>query len=344
MRRSRGFTLVELLVVIAIIGILIALLLPAVQAAREAARRAQCTNKIKQVGLALHNYHDTYRMFPAAGRGANQATSAGPPATTAPPNGEKKGSNGLASLLPYMEQQAVYETLEFGACFTNWSGSNPGTRVGDAGTNGNAAASETEVAAFLCPSDIYANKASRSLTGTNYGPATGFSGAKTNYDFVTDANYMFYSYKWKQRVRTTPSTERMFGWDSDCRMADVLDGTSNTFMVGETTGYHVNGRAFAWAYRGWVMCGVDPAYANSPTYGGINVWHQPWITATWQSPPFIPYKGRARSWWCAAASFHPGGCNFVMADGSVHFVSETIDFSMLVALSGIGDGRVVTVP
>jgi prepilin-type N-terminal cleavage/methylation domain-containing protein/prepilin-type processing-associated H-X9-DG protein len=329
-----GFTLVELLVVIAIIGILIALLLPAVQAAREAARRTQCTNHVKQIGLALHNYHDSYNSFPAFGWGANQHTPG------VPPNNEKKGSSGLATLLPYLEQPALYDKLDFRQCFTNFPGNNPGTLVGDAATNGNAAASQIELSPFVCPSDNTRNQ-EHALSGFHYGPATGFTGSKTNYDLVTYANHVFQSYRWKQ---ITNRTERMFGWESDCRMGDVKDGTSNTFMVGETTKYHVNGRAFAWAYRGWVMCGVDPAYANSPIYGGINVWHQPWIHPTWASPPFVPVTGRARSWWCAAASLHPGGCNFAMADGSVHFIPQTIDFPVLVALSGIAEGTPVNVP
>ncbi|NLX96367.1 MAG: DUF1559 domain-containing protein [Rhodopirellula sp.] len=336
-RAKRGFTLVELLVVIAIIGILIALLLPAVQAAREAARRAQCTNKIKQIGLALHNYHDSYQMFPAFGWGANQNSPG------APVNGQKKGSSGLAALLPYLEQQAVYDKLDSRQCATNFAlGTSTGTVVGDAATNGNAAASENELDAFLCPSDSTGNRDEWTLAGSYYGPATtGFTGSKTNYDLVTYANHVFSSYRWKE---VSITTERMFGWESKCRMADVKDGTSNTFMVGETTRYHANGRAFAWAYRAWVMCGVDPAYANSTTYGGINVWHQPWIAATWQNPPYVPIRGHARSWWCPAASLHPGGCNFVMADASVHFISETIDFPMLIALSGIRDGTPVSIP
>ncbi len=337
-RGKTGFTLVELLVVIAIIGILIALLLPAVQSAREAARRIQCTNKLKQIGLALHNYHDSYQMFPAFGWGANQHT----PGAAA--NGEKKGASGLATLLPYLEQQAVYDKLDFRQCFTNWAGNCTGTLVGDAATNGNAAASELELDAFLCPSDPTGNRDEQTLAGTNYGPATGRTGSKTNYDLVTYANHVFSSYRWKQVALGPPSTERMFGWESNCRIAKVTDGTSNTFMVGETTRWHSNGRAFAWAYRGWVMCGVDPAYTNNPRYGGINVWHQPWIDPTWQSPPYVPIRGHARSWWCPAASLHPGGCSFVMADGSVHFISETIDFPALVALCGIGDGTPVSVP
>ncbi len=146
MRRSRGFTLVELLVVIAIIGILIALLLPAVQAAREAARRSQCANNMKQIALALHNYESTFKMYPAAGRGYGMCPGM-------PANGEVKNSNGLVSLLPYVEQAALYDRFDHRLAYSVHNYRSSGTVVGDAATNPNFALSETILAAFLCPSD-----------------------------------------------------------------------------------------------------------------------------------------------------------------------------------------------
>ncbi|MBM4002549.1 MAG: DUF1559 domain-containing protein [Planctomycetes bacterium] len=338
---SRGFTLVELLVVIAIIGLLVALLLPAVQSAREAARRMHCTNNIKQIALALHTYESSHGALPAAGRGANQGYNT-------PLNGEIKGTNGLVALLPYLEQKPIYDRFNRDQACSQYTGYTPipnAALVGDPALNGNAALSETEISVFLCPSDPYARRnAERSLEGWHYGPAPGIRSAKTNYDFVTDSYWMFLNYTWKEVQRGNRPSERMFGWESECKFADVLDGSSNTFMLGETTGYHVNGAAFAWAYRGHVMCGVDPVFADSPSYGGINVWHQPWIHPSWQSPPFTPFPGRARSWWCPAASLHPNGTHFAMGDASVHFVHQNVEFAALGYLTRMMDGQTSEIP
>ncbi|MEO8497569.1 MAG: DUF1559 domain-containing protein [Planctomycetota bacterium] len=332
--KRKGFTLVELLVVIAIIGILVALLLPAVQAAREAARRMQCSNNMKQLGLALHNYADTHRKFPAFSRGYGGCVGNAV-------NGEIKNMSGLVSLLPYIELQNVYDQFNLEQAFSENPGAPQratGVVVGSPVTNGNAALAELELQAFVCPSDN--NPQRGRLTGSYYGPAAGFSGAATNYDFITDCGREFGVCN--GYVAANPATKRMFGADTNTQMRDVVDGLTNTFMVGETTKFHVNGAAFAWSYRAWVMAGIDPIYSGNN--GGINVWHQPWITATWQSPPFVPFRGRARSWWCSAASLHPGGCQFVMGDGSVHFVSETIDRLTLGNLSYIADGTPVQLP
>ena len=328
--KRRAFTLVELLVVIAIIGILIALLLPAVQAAREAARRSHCANNMKQIGLALHNYFDSYKAFPAAGRGYGMCTGT-------PVNGEVKNSNGLVAILPYMEQQPLYDQFNHEEAYSDSNIRSGGTVVGDPATNGNAALSEQVLQAFICPSDNNGPK-DRTLVGIHYGPARGFTGAATNYDFITSAWTDFSNCN----SYMTSTNKRMFGEESATRMAEVTDGLTNTFMLGETTKYHVNGRAFAWAYRAWVMTGVDPY--PSARDAGINLWHMPWVHPTWASPPYTPVSGRTRTWWSAAASLHPGGCQFALGDGSVRFVSETIQKSMLNNLARMADGQVVAVP
>lgn len=332
--RQRGFTLVELLVVIAIIGVLVGLLLPAVQAAREAARRMQCSNNMKQIGLALHNYADAHQKFPASTQGYGGCVGNAV-------KGEIKNVNGLVALLPFIEQQNLYEQFNLDQAFSINSGASQratGTVVGDPATNGNAALASLVLTAFNCPSD--SNPAIGRLEGTYYGPAPGFSGAATNYDFIVNAGTEFAtcnSYKSADSL-----TKRMFGGDVNTRMAHVTDGLSNTFMVGETTKYWANGAASAWSYRAWVMSGIDPFY--SAGYGGINVWHQPFVDPTWQSPPYMPVRGRARSWWCAAASLHPGGCHFAMGDGSVQFITESIDTPTLMHLTMISDGAVVSLP
>ncbi|QDV15157.1 hypothetical protein CA51_50690 [Rosistilla oblonga] len=332
--KRRAFTLVELLVVIAIIGILVGLLLPAVQAAREAARRMQCGNNMKQLGLALHNYVDTYQKFPASSRGYGGCVGNAV-------NGEIKNASGLVALLPYIELQNVYDQFNHEEAFAVTSSGQraTGNVIGDPATNGNATIAELELDVFACPSD--SNPIKGRLVGNHYGPAPGFSGAATNYDFIVAAGPEFGTCN--SYATTNSTTKRMFGGDVNTRMAEVIDGLTNTFMVGETTRYHVNGAALAWSYRGWVMTGVDPYYTSAAN-GGINVWHQPWISPTWQSPPFTPIRGRARSWWVASASLHPGGCHFVMGDASVQFVSETIDKPTLLNLTVMSDGQVATLP
>ncbi len=330
-RQPRAFTLVELLVVITIIGILIAILLPAVQAAREAARRAHCSNNMKQIGLALHNYYTTYNAFPAAGRGYGMCNGT-------PANDEIKNSNGLVSLLPYMEQQAIYDQFNHSEAYSNFKasryGPNTGTVVGDPGTNGNAAASETVLEMLVCPSD----NTERRLAGGHYGPASGFTAAATNYDFIVRGRAEWRNCNsYNDPILNPKSNKRMFGEESATTMAQVKDGLTHTFMLGETTKWHQNGCAFAWAYRGHVMVGIDPYYdaANA----GINLWHMPWVDPGWQSPPYSPVTGRVRTWWSPAASLHPGGCHFAMGDGSVRFVSETIEKLMLKYSACMADGK-----
>ncbi len=329
--RRTAFTLVELLVVIAIIGILVALLLPAVQSAREAARRMQCSNNMKQIALAVHNYHDTYRSLPAAGRGYGMCNGT-------PANGEVKNSNGLVGILPFLEQQSLYDKFNHSEAYSASNIRSAGTVVGDPTTNGNADLSQTVLSVFLCPSDNNGPK-TRTLVGVHYGPAPGFTGAATNYDFITSA---FTDFSNCNSYANSGIDKRMFGEESANRFAAVTDGLTNTFMLGETTKWHENGRSFAWAYRGWVMTGVDPYPSASDA--GINLWHMPWVHPTWQSPPYSPQRGRTRTWWSAAASLHPGGCQFALGDGSVRFVSDTIQKSMLNNLSRMSDGEVVDLP
>jgi len=150
-RRSlQGFTLVELLVVIAIIGILIALLLPAVQAAREAARRSQCVNNLKQIGLAAQNYHDTHRVFPPAG--LNYGALGAVP--TVMPN-NIMNTSGFVLMLPFLEQQPLYSRYNQNASASDsiYNGAKAGSTIAGTPTGGNDAIAATQLPAFLCPSD-----------------------------------------------------------------------------------------------------------------------------------------------------------------------------------------------
>jgi prepilin-type N-terminal cleavage/methylation domain-containing protein/prepilin-type processing-associated H-X9-DG protein len=340
--RRRGFTLIELLVVIAIIAVLVGLLLPAVQKVREAAARTSCQNKMKQIGLALHNYESSFGVFPSAGKGYSWCASA----AGGPGDSQIYNSNGLVVLLPYLEQEALFRKFNLNeasaktgdAAGSPWQNKNAtlASVVGDPTTNGNGAIASTVVQAFICPTDL--NNPLGRLSGIHYGPGgTGSSlqGAATNYDFITSDTDFSICNNWK-----TSTVRRMFGENSATKMVAVTDGLSNTFAVGETTKYHVNGAAFAWAYRTWVMTGIDPGTSNP----GINLWHLPSVHPTWQNPPYTPIPGRTRTWWGAAASMHPGGCNFVMGDGSVRFVNEQTDGTTLERLCTMAGGEVVTLP
>ncbi len=341
--RHVGFTLIELLVVIAIIAILIGLLLPAVQKVRDAASRMACSNKIKQIGLALHNYESANQVFPPAGRGYSWCGSA----AGGPGDSQIYNSNGLVLLLPYLEQEALFRQFNLNEA-SAMTGNNPGSPwqnqnatlasvVGNPNTNGNGAAASTVVTAFLCPAD--SNPALGRLAGIHYGPGgagSSLQGAATNYDFITSDTDFSRCNNW----RTAGAQQRMFGENSATKMVTVADGLSNTLMVGETTKYHVNGAAIAWAYRTWVMSGIDPATSDP----GLNLWHLPHVHPTWQNPPYTPMPGRIRTWWAAAGSMHTNGVNFALGDGSVRFITQSIDTTTLAGLCTMAGGETVSVP
>jgi prepilin-type N-terminal cleavage/methylation domain-containing protein/prepilin-type processing-associated H-X9-DG protein len=328
-RVLRAFTLVELLVVIAIIGILIALLLPAVQAAREAARRAQCSNNLKQLGLALHNYHAAFRSFPPAGIGYGWCTypeSGGAPIVL--------NVNGILMLLPYLEQQPLYDKYNKKQCACNAMYGNTGccgpcsavgVLAGDSVASGNAAVVSTRLTVLACPSDNGDPFLPESSPHYGVKPGSGYLGAKTNYDFST--SYRYDCNAWSQE---SASSRRMFGENSTTRISDVSDGTSKTIAMAETVYDVYNGRCAAWGYRGWVMVGIDVGGY------GFNQWAWPGIIAN-------PRRGQLRSWG-HAGSLHPGGANILMADGSTHFFSEVTDSVLLVRLSTMAGGEVASVP
>jgi prepilin-type N-terminal cleavage/methylation domain-containing protein/prepilin-type processing-associated H-X9-DG protein len=322
-----GFTLVELLVVIAIIGILIALLLPAVQAAREAARRSQCSNNLKQLGLALHNYHDAFKVFPPSALGLASCSWG-----TFDPIG--LNTSGWTMTLPFMEQTPLHSAYNFNQPASHYQAAgNTAAIIGDSVTSGNAKVVSTKLAAFLCPSDdgnpLHADNA-------HYGvkAGSGVLGAKTNYDFCvtasTGCNF------WKAEDRRV---RRMFGDSSNSRFADIQDGSSNTIAVCETTLEVWDGAAPAWGYRGWVQNGIDPVGTNS--IQGINVWPCCfWQSPPWASAPAPGQRGKLGEWG-SAGSQHPGGAQFLMGDGSVRLISQTVPITTIRALAQMADGQVL---
>ncbi len=340
-RRNRGFTLVELLVVIAIIGILIGLLLPAVQAAREAARRSQCTNNLKQLGLALQNYHDTHRKFPPAG--LNYGAIGGAPYA---PINNIMNTSGFVLMLPFVEQQALYQryNMNASACSSTYSSNlaSPATIAGDPMAAGNDVVVSTQLAGFLCPSD---DGAKTMAGGGAYGitPANTKLGARTSYEFSTKPTMEFSGAVngWKTYYSNNNYMQyrALFGQNSDSSLATARDGSSSTAALIETPLTVYNGNGNAWGYRAWVMYGVTlfDNLNNFPTMpfcgGPVNCW-------TYGSTAASYLPGRVASWGMAG-SLHPAGCNAVMADGSVHFIGEATSTMILARLCNMADGGAV---
>jgi prepilin-type N-terminal cleavage/methylation domain-containing protein/prepilin-type processing-associated H-X9-DG protein len=307
----RGFTLVELLVVIAIIGVLVALLLPAVQAAREAARRMQCTNQLKQFGLALHNFHDVNQIFPPALDELPTSPSLSPPWK----------ASWVPRVLPYIEQQNLFSLYNFDK---DWQ---------DANTN-DAASGPTKknIPGFLCPSAP--NRSTR--------PAASNRGL-IDYGATTEREYpnpFLNAYQSSAVQQSDPNYIGVLGHNvlvginppaikpANRRMATITDGTSNTFLLAECAGRNT----FWWmgkrqtdtiAAGPWAhpdarlqIGGCDP---SNPTY--------PTNTANVAGPRAVNCINKKEIY-----AFHPSGANVVMADGSVHHVSANLDLNVAYAL------------
>lgn len=278
----RGFTLVELLVVIAIIGILIALLLPAVQAAREAARRSQCTNNLKQIGLALHNHHDTYGNLPPGA------------ADTGDGNREMWGWG--AYILPFIEQSNLYTQLKVSDqdLFNTLKDSSLRPLV------------QTPIEGYICPSDPGGELMNGGKMNSGKGRHfNGDAGVGGNFR-VAKSNYIGVAGFWSVQQR---NNNGVLYRGSKIRFADITDGTSSTFMVGERNEYCAQG---AWVGNRNVT-GGGPQGADY-TLGAVF------------RPVNDPNNGSHQ---CVEgyASEHPGGANFAFADGSVHFITDTINFN-----------------
>ncbi len=280
-KATGGFTLVELLVVIAIIGILIALLLPAVQAAREAARRSQCSNNFKQIGLALHNYHDTHRSLPSGLILAASDPDYDGSTNSNTPNVESWGWGAL--ILPFVEQGPLYETagISRGELLQNQLGA--------------TGAARQIIAGYRCPSD------SGDKIGTMQDRGSGFlEGAFSNYGAIISHN-----------TGVTGSGTGSFWRNSAVRFADIMDGLSNTAAVSEIAtrlhGVKTGPKVWAGAKKG---CGTS--YIDDLMLSG-----------RW---PINDTTGTSDQRAEAPSSLHPGGVHVLLHDGSVRFISETIDF------------------
>ncbi len=328
MQRRYGFTLVELLVVIAIIGILIALLLPAVQAAREAGRRTQCTNNMHQLGIAVHMYDGVFNQLPPAGKNYGWCRY---PANA--PNAVVQNMNGLVLLLPYFEQTAIYDRLNLQGAFSTATQGNEGccgptgtqgSLAGDPVSNGNAALISKPLIPLHCPSDPGEPYVPSNASIYSIKPGSPYRGPKTNYDFCVYTSYNCNIW------RLSPSTRYAFGENSETKTGMITDGLSNTVFLCEGTYDVYNGRRASWGYRGWVQQGIDfgtSAGINNFAYGSYS--------------PYTP--GRLGSWQYPG-SVHPTGMNVTLGDGSVRFVNEKTDYTTRLRMSRFADGTPVAIP
>lgn len=355
MRTRKAFTLIELLVVIAIIAILVALLLPAVQSAREAARRSECKNKLKQIGLALHNYEGTYSVLPP---GAIDANRSYPVLTTAPAPFNSRPTKNVtvnALLLPFLDQETLYSQIDFNLATGGAAHLTLGTPVLGGWPNVNTVPVQAVVPAFLCPSDpvdgplnntdaqhYLATNAGR----TNYLPCGGSRGWTTN-NFWSNLG---------TATRTMPdgtvvNDRGMFGFNGAARFQDVKDGLSNTVAFGEArqdvgtdTLPGIEGsHAAAWGSYTWVSNfiayhpGSNPIDINNFRYhiNGPRDVPAPYAAAYSGQPTIY----RVRHHGGAASSAHPGGAHFLIADGGVRFIQESIGIAPYAYLNFINDGQ-----
>jgi prepilin-type N-terminal cleavage/methylation domain-containing protein/prepilin-type processing-associated H-X9-DG protein len=353
-RRRRGFTLIELLVVIAIIGVLVALLLPAVQAAREAARRSQCVNNLKQIGLAMHNYHSTNDIFPIG----NDCIGGGPGCIG------WDAFSPQAELLGYMEQSALYNAINF-----NLSASQPQNTTGVL----------SKIRSYLCPSD---GNAGGSFSGWTYSSNdnsnTNSYAASTGTTYIPGDN---------GQATPSPSTG-MFAYTSCYGIRDCIDGSSNTIAFGEQlvggpslNTYRGNGLNGSGGQPQWGgksldafsnvaqvtsdLSGCTTTFLSTPaniqnTHGYVwsfgstgftlfntivppNSKQYPWGNCMFYG------SGGANGWpnasngsnFANAASNHPGGANFLFSDGSVKLIKDSVNMTTYWSLGTRNGGEVV---
>lgn len=319
-RSQRGFTLIELLVVIAIIAILVSLLLPAVQQAREAARRTQCKNNLKQLGIALHNYHDVHGMFAMTYADGDRGVA--PQAANS--------STWLRGVLPFVEQQNLFSSID----------ETVGFEVDLAAPTANDLAARSIISGFLCPSDASNNNGRltnrpgldpataygvtnyKSVAGSNWGSNGGpqvVSAVGRNRGFIQGFDFgngfagrNFYSESNGPNIPAGVS-----GSPFTTRVRDITDGTSNTFAVGEV----VAGKS---DFTSWYF------WNHATATAGIPLNH-------YQNNVFAG-NDFANNY--SFASQHTGGGQFTLGDGSVRFISENIDLGLYHSLATIQGGEI----
>ncbi len=325
MRRLRhGFTLIELLVVIAIIAILIALLLPAVQQAREAARRTECKNNLKQLGIALHNYHDIHSVFPPALLNSGRDEDA---------TYEVLNTTGWALLLPQIEQGNLADSYDYTlpSCESNPYGL---TMAGSSAPN--VPWVTTKINVLECPSHPFAGDQSSSGANAFYSRD---NARRTSYLF---ASGVFTDYNDNYQVYKTDIRQGMFGNNGAARMRDVIDGLSNTIAIGEAHGgprpHRYSTSYGPWGLTGTHTCCHGRVVSNSTTavaQSNFDPYLNYNVNGNHNGDPAVgPY-----AW--TFSSTHPGGAQFLLGDGSCRFISDSINYRNFALMNYVRDGQVV---
>lgn len=350
----RAFTLIELLVVIAIIAILIALLLPAVQQAREAARRTQCKNNLKQLGLACHNYHDVYNQFPMNWfNGQNEAQPD-------PSNPRYNNSSWAWTVmaLPYIEQKGLYDQISqyfnvangvlpnIGMQYTGVVGSSPSPRD----------MAKISIAAFICPSNDQQkirNEQCMEIDAGGWGTAP-YWGAAGGLDYVGNMGHIWAGWKDCPTTPVFPSADNRFvrgsagtpwiseRWNNDnpqisgvfffrgsVGIHQIVDGTTNTVMLFESMHWRASSNGLNRLPKldaNW----ASPLGAVNSMLNPINMTNKAWLPGDENDPR------------CSSpSSNHTGGCQVLLCDGSVRMLSENIDNNVRYDLSNRKDGHVI---
>ena len=314
----RGFTLVELLVVIAIIGILVALLLPAVQAAREAARRMSCSNNLKEIGIALHNYHDTYNSLPPG------------KITHGPCCGTESGTSWAISILPYLEQSGLADLYPYTASTIH--GPYKEFR-------------EARVEVYVCPSDQNTDKLEvpesgpgstanakfhpgsyRCVGGRSTATSTGWWDNEQATGFKSIGKFI----EWRGPMHWIGRINGVQELDVES-FAKIQDGTSNTLIVGEMTTKTNTRRRTFWAYSYTSYNSSDIVPHSATLLGDYE-----------KCASIVPDINACKRGW---GSFHPGGMlQWTLCDGSVRAISNTVDLEILGSMATINGSEVVQLP